>query len=241
MFLILYSFPIFATTTYNKMNKTVVIEPTDDGVPTLYLPEMDEHYHSTKGALAEARHVYIEMALRSFGQTNINILEIGFGTGLNAFLSLLESQRNHRSINYTTVELYPLPPEVTDKLNYPALIAPECGDLFARLHHCEWNRPIAIAPQFTLHKRLVDLTRTSIEGIYDVVYFDAFAPEKQPEMWDESIFRGIYGHLTPGGILTTYCAKGEIRRRLQSVGFTVERLPGPLHGKREILRATKAY
>lgn len=223
------------------MDKTVVIEPTDDGVPTLYLPEMDEHYHSTKGALAEARHVYIEMALRSFGQTNINILEIGFGTGLNAFLSLLESQRNHRSINYTTVELYPLPPEITDKLNYPALIAPECGDLFARLHRCEWNRPVAITPQFTLYKRLVDLTRTTIEGIYDVVYFDAFAPEKQPEMWDESIFRGIYDHLTPGGILTTYCAKGEIRRRLQSVGFCVERLPGPPLGKREILRATKAY
>ena len=222
-----------------KMDKTVVVESTDDGVPTLYLPEMDEHYHSTKGALAEARHVYIEMALRASGKTTVNLLEVGFGTGLNAFLSLLESQQNHRTIAYTTFELYPLAPEVTGKLNYPALIAPECSELFYHLHDCAWDCPVAITPRFTLHKRLEDLTRTTIEGLYDVVYFDAFAPEKQPEMWDSPIFREIYDHLNPGGILTTYCAKGDIRRRLQSVGFCVERLPGPPHGKREILRASK--
>lgn len=221
------------------MKRIVIVEPTDDGVPTLYLPEMDEHYHSTKGALAEARHVYIEMALRASGKTNIHLLEVGFGTGLNAFLSLLESQQSRRQITYTAFELYPLAPKVTGELNYPALVAPACSELFARLHRCEWDRQVAITPHFTLLKRHADLTRTALTGVYDVVYFDAFAPEKQPEMWDESIFREIYGHLAPGGILTTYCAKGEIRRRLQSVGFAVERLPGPPGGKREILRASK--
>lgn len=142
-------------------------------------------------------------------------------------------------INYTTFELYPLSPDITEKLNYPALIAPSSESIFALLHQCEWNQKIAISPLFTLYKRHADLTRTSLEGIYDVVYFDAFAPEKQPEMWDEKIFREIFSHLSPGGILSTYCAKGEIRRRLQSVGFTVERLPGPPNGKREILRASK--
>ena len=169
----------------------------------------------------------------------INVLEIGFGTGLNTFLTFLESQEKGLRINYTTFELYPLSPDITEKLNYPALIAPSSESIFALLHQCEWNQKIAISPLFSLYKRHADLTRTSPEGIYDVVYFDAFAPEKQPEMWDEKIFREIFNHLSPGGILSTYCAKGEIRRRLQSVGFTVERLPGPPNGKREILRASK--
>lgn len=222
-----------------EMQKNMIIEQTEDGIPTLYLPRMDEHYHSTKGALAEARHVYIDSALRVSGKKEINVLEIGFGTGLNTFLTFLESQEKGLRINYTTFELYPLSPDITEKLNYPALIAPSSESIFALLHQCEWNQKIAISPLFSLYKRHADLTRTSPEGIYDVVYFDAFAPEKQPEMWDEKIFREIFNHLSPGGILSTYCAKGEIRRRLQSVGFTVERLPGPPNGKREILRASK--
>ena len=234
-----------------KMQNNMIIEQTEDGIPTLYLPRMDEHYHSTKGALAEARHVYIDSALRASGKKEINVLEIGFGTGLNTFLTFLESQEKGLRINYTTFELYPLSPDITEKLNYPALIAPSSESIFALLHQCEWNQKIAISPLFTLYKRHADLTRTSLEGIYDVVYFDAFAPEKQPAMQTyptgyteshrmaEKIFREIFSHLSPGGILSTYCAKGEIRRRLQSVGFTVERLPGPPNGKREILRASK--
>ena len=221
------------------MNDTFVIETTDDGAPTLYLPDLDEHYHSTKGALTEARHVYIDMALRARAKPEINLLEIGFGTGLNAWLTLLAAREQGLNIHYTAFELYPLAPEVADRLDYPALTAPQQAFLFARLHRCEWDKPVAIDPQFTLLKRHADLTNTPVEGLYDVIYFDAFAPEKQPEMWSEAIFRNLYGHLAPGGILTTYCAKGEIRRRLQHIGFTVERLPGPPHGKREILRATK--
>ena len=166
-------------------------EQTADGSYTLFVPEMDEHYHSTKGALAEARHVYIDSALRASGKKEINVLEIGFGTGLNTFLTFLESQEKGLRINYTTFELYPLSPDITEKLNYPALIAPSSESIFALLHQCEWNQKIAISPLFTLYKRHADLTRTSLEGIYDVVYFDAFAPEKQPEMWDEKIFREI--------------------------------------------------
>lgn len=220
-------------------NNPIVIETTDDGAPTLYRPDLDEHYHSTKGALTEARHVYIDMALRARGQREIDLLEVGFGTGLNAWLTLLEAREQGLNIRYTAFELYPLAPEVADRLGYPALTDPQQATAFARLHSCEWDRPVAITPQFTLHKRHADLTRTPVEGLYDVVYFDAFAPEKQPEMWSEAIFRTLYDHLAPGGILTTYCAKGEIRRRLQAIGFKVERLPGPPHGKREILRATK--
>ena len=221
------------------MSDTIVIQTTDDGVPTLYLPGLDEHYHSTKGALTEARHVYIDMALRARGKREISLLEVGFGTGLNAWLTLLEAQNQGLCIRYTAFELYPLDPEVADRLDYPARIAPQQAPAFARLHRCEWDRPVEIDLNFTLLKRHADLTRTPVEGLYDVVYFDAFAPEKQPEMWSEAIFRTLYDHLAPGGILTTYCAKGEIRRRLQAIGFTVERLPGPPHGKREILRASK--
>ena len=125
------------------MQNNMIIEQTEDGIPTLYLPRMDEHYHSTKGALAEARHVYIDSALRASGKKEINVLEIGFGTGLNTFLTFLESQEKGLRINYTTFELYPLSPDITEKLNYPALIAPSSESIFALLHQCEWNQKIA--------------------------------------------------------------------------------------------------
>lgn len=119
-----------------EMQNNMIIEQTEDGIPTLYLPRMDEHYHSTKGALAEARHVYIDSALRASGKKEINVLEIGFGTGLNTFLTFLESQKKGLRINYTTFELYPLSPDITEKLNYPALIAPSSESTFALLHQC---------------------------------------------------------------------------------------------------------
>ena len=137
----------------------MIIEQTEDGIPTLYLPRMDEQYHSIKGALAEARHVYIDSALRASGKKEINVLEIGFGTGVNTFLTFLESQEKGLRINYTTFELYPLSPDITEKLNYPALIAPSSESIFALLHQCEWNQKIAISPLFSLYKRHADLTR----------------------------------------------------------------------------------
>ncbi len=229
---------MFVQIKFCDMSLNIIIETTADGLPTLYLPEMDEHYHSVKGALAEARHVYIDMALR-LTKKSVRVLEIGFGTGLNAFLSLLVSQGEGRHVDYTSFELYPLAPEQALQLNYPQIIAPEASSLFETLHRCEWESRVALSPTFSLCKRCADFTCTELTESYDVVYFDAFAPEKQPEMWSEALFQKLFDHLVSGGVLTTYCAKGEIRRRLQACGFRVERLPGPPNGKREILRATK--
>lgn len=217
----------------------IQLEQTADGSYTLFVPEMDEHYHSVKGALTESEHIFIGNGLRHAAATSPRVLEIGFGTGLNAFLTLLEAQRTGRSIHYTTIERYPLDSRTVDCLRYPELVAPEAAPLFAELHRAPWNTPRTIIPEFTLLKLEADFTGYDFEGGYDVVYFDAFAPEKQPEMWTQPLFDRIFGKMNPGGVLTTYCAKGVVRRMLQSAGFTVERLPGPPGGKREILRATK--
>lgn len=215
------------------------IETTADGLPTLYLPELDEHYHSVKGALTEAAHVYIECGLRHSPVQLVKVLEIGFGTGLNAFLTALEAEKTGRHIHYTSLELHPLAWDEIEPLGYDRLIAPAKSALFSALHQAPWEQDNAISPAFALHKIQTDLLRYLPQGLFDVIYFDAFAPEKQPELWTEEIFALLYTHTAPEGILTTYCAKGEVRRRLQRAGFTVERLPGPPSGKREILRACK--
>ena len=217
-----------------EMQKNMIIEQTEDGIPTLYLPRMDEHYHSIKGALAEARHVYIDSALRASGKKEINVLEIGFGTGLNALLTLEAAEADKRPVHYTGIELYPLAWEEVDVLKYSD------NPLFKTLHSVPWEEDVAITPYFTLKKIREDARKAvNTKRSFDVIYFDAFAPEKQPEMWDEALFRNLYTSMNAGGVLTTYCAKGIIRRMLQSVGFKVERLPGPPGGKREILRASK--
>ncbi len=216
-----------------------IIEETADGVATLYNPEMDEHYHSVKGALTEAQHVYIDSALAHSSASPIQLLEVGFGTGLNAFLSLLAAQKGGKRTHYTTLELYPLPLDTIAALGYAEAIAPEAKELFLALHKAEWNIPVEITPYFLLEKRQVDLRAYLPERGIDVIYFDAFAPEKQPELWSEEVFKTLYQATNQGGILSTYCAKGCIRRLLQSVGYTVERLAGPPNGKREILRATR--
>lgn len=217
----------------------IKLEKTADGSYTLFVPEMDEHYHSVKGALTESEHIFINMGLKHTTIAEPHILEIGFGTGLNAFLTLLETERNQRKIHYTTLEKYPLNAEVLQQLNYPEIIAPEAAELYYKMHHVVWNVPVAITPYFTLQKIETDYTTFSFQQKYDIIYFDAFAPEKQPEMWSQQLFDNLYQTLNPGGVLTTYCAKGVVRRMLQSAGFTVERLPGPPGGKREILRGNK--
>lgn len=217
----------------------IKLEKTADGSYTLFVPEMDEHYHSVKGALTESEHIFINMGLKHTTIAEPHILEIGFGTGLNAFLTLLEAERNQRKIHYTTLEKYPLNAEVLQQLNYPEIIAPEAAELYYKMHQTTWNTPVAITPYFTLQKIETDYTTFSFQQKYDIIYFDAFAPEKQPEMWSQQLFDNLYQTMNPGGVLTTYCAKGVVRRMLQSAGFTVERLPGPPGGKREILRGNK--
>ena len=215
------------------------IEPTADGSNTLFVPELNEHYHSIKGALTESEHIFIRMGVEHHPSPSPRVLEIGFGTGLNAFLTLLYADKTQRTVHYTSLERYPVAPELISHLGYPERICPERAVDFYALHRAAWEEDIPLTPYFTLHKVQTDFTTYDFPDAYDVIYFDAFAPEKQPEMWTQDLFDRLYHSLRPGGILTTYCAKGAVRRTLQAVGFTVERLPGPPEGKREILRASK--
>ncbi len=216
-----------------------IIERTDDGSTTLFVPALNEHYHSVKGARTESQHIFIDRGLNASEAAEPRILEIGFGTGLNALLTLEATEKNHRKIHYTGVELYPLPWDTVEKLGYSD------HPLFKALHTTPWETEVNVTPYFTLRKLKEDITAPTnhlsqaTDSGYDLVYFDAFAPEKQPEMWSQELFSRIYVIMNKGGILTTYCAKGTVRRMLQSSGFVVERLPGPPGGKREILRAQK--
>lgn len=213
------------------------IEITADGSATIYVPHLDEHYHSVKGALTESLHIFRDCAFMHASPTDapLRVLEIGFGTGLNAVVTAMAASEK-RKVHYISLELYPVSPEMISRLNYGDLVD---NDLLLLLHNAKWDEPQEITPNFTLEKLQCDFTKCELPQNIDVVYFDAFAPEKQPEMWSEELFARIFEAMSPNGILTTYCAKGEIRRRLQRVGFVVERLQGPPGGKREILRATK--
>lgn len=215
------------------------LEKTADGSYTLYVPELDEHYHSVKGAMTESQHIFIDMGLKHSSVPHPRILEIGLGTGLNCFLTFLEAEKAGRKIHYTGIERYPLDMGTIRKLDYPAIVNQGNEELYFAIHEAPWEMDAALSSLFTLHKIEGDFTCFTFEKGYDIIYFDAFAPEKQPEMWEQKLFDHLYEVLNEGGILTTYCAKGVVRRMLQSAGFEVERLPGPPGGKREILRATK--
>ena len=215
------------------------LEQTADGSYTLYVPELDEHYHSVKGALTESQHIFIDMGLKHAAAIEPRILEIGLGTGLNSFLTLMEAEASRRKVHYTGIERFPLDMEVIRKLDYPSIVGQGHEEDYFAIHQAPWEEDVELSPWFTLHKTEGDFTRHQFEKGYDIIYFDAFAPEKQPEMWSQPLFDILYSILNEGGILTTYCAKGVVRRMLQAAGFKVERLPGPPGGKREILRATK--
>lgn len=215
------------------------LERTADGSYTLYVPELNEHYHSVKGALTESQHIFMEMGLKHSPAPEPRILEIGLGTGLNAFLTLIAAEEMQRKVHYTGIERYPLAEETLRQLDYPGIIGKKHEEDYYAIHQAPWEKETNLSPWFTLHKIEGDFTRHTFQKGYDIIYFDAFAPEKQPEMWEQALFNTLYNVLNEGGILTTYCAKGVVRRMLQTAGFTVERLPGPPGGKREILRATK--
>lgn len=220
-----------------------VIEKTADGSATLFVPELDEHYHSVKGARTESQHIFIDMGLSATPNEAVSVLEIGFGTGLNALLTLEAADDLKKKVHYTGIELYPLDWQEVAVLEYSD------SPRFEQLHSAPWEEKTIITDRFTLVKVKEDANRfvsTNVKLIadepergFDLVYFDAFAPEKQPEMWSQQLFDQLYNIMKQGGILTTYCAKGVVRRMLQSAGFIVERLPGPPGGKREILRAIK--
>ncbi len=219
------------------MPHPITIQPTDDGSHTLFSPSTRETYHSTRGAVGESLHVFIQTGLLACTNQKLRVLEFGFGTGLNAYLTALFSE-NFEHINYTSIEKFPLENSLHEQLNF-ARIYGNRPDLFQQIYSCEWETENSISDTFSLKKIKADFTETDLkDDYYNLIFFDAFSPEKQPELWTETVFRKIYQATAAGGILTTYCAKGAVRRALQAAGFAVERLPGAL-GKREMLRGRK--
>ena len=222
---------------------------TKDGSHTISIPEMNVTYHSHHGAIQESMHVFIDAGLNylsaNLPKTGIRIFEMGFGTGLNALLSFIEAEKNHVKIHYTTVELFPLQENEITSLNYcEQLHRKDVEPIFYQLHQCEWEKDIPIAPYFTIHKvktSLLKFKTSPLESLetklYDLIYYDAFAPAAQPELWTKEVFEKLFSMLLPGGILVTYSSKGDVRRAMQAAGFTVEKIPGP-PGKREMVRAT---
>ncbi|MCH5347217.1 MAG: tRNA (5-methylaminomethyl-2-thiouridine)(34)-methyltransferase MnmD [Muribaculaceae bacterium] len=220
-----------------------VIETTADRSATIYLPALNEHYHSVKGALAEALHVYIGNGWRHAadrGVAPVRVVEAGLGTGLNAALTAMEAARRGVPTAYRALELYPLDTETFEQ--WVDTIDPATVDLatLRAIADAPWEVPVEINPCFTVVKCRVDMTAPGAfgpDGSADVVYFDAFAPEVQPALWTPEMMARVADVLAPGGAVVTYCAKGAVRRALAAAGLTTERLPGPPGGKREVLRA----
>lgn len=217
------------------------IKKTADGSVTIHLPEWDEHYHSKHGAISEAIHVFIRAGLDFFIENNpdqpISLMEIGFGTGLNAFLTFLETKKRNIEIDYVGVEAYPVKFEEIELLNYAELLSAKKSD-FDALHDANWNKKVLIETNFNLTKRHQFFKDIEDVNVFNLIYFDAFGARVQPDLWTEVMFSKMYEALKENGVLVTYAAKGSVRRAMQSVGLTIERLPGP-PGKREMLRAVK--
>jgi len=213
------------------------IVTTEDGSNTIYIPELNENYNSIHGSIQESSLIYLEYGLNYCSKEDINILEIGFGTGLNVFNTLLNTDKK---IMYHSIELYPLMPEEYSKLNIPNFFDDNKSNLFIDIHECDWNKINLITDNFSLYKIHEDLLNVNLSSKYDVVYFDAFAPDIQPSLWTKEVFSKIYKSMNMGGVLTTYCVKGDVKRTLKECGFKIEKLKGP-KGKREILRAVKEF
>ena len=212
---------------------------TLDGSTTIYLKEWDECYHSKFGAIQEAKHVFIKNGLSLFENKTISILEIGFGTGLNAFITFLESQRLGLSIHYFGVEAYPVSVQELLSLNYVSELNAENEiSTFEKMHKSNWEESIALREDFLLTKRKQFFDYINDKEKYDLIYFDAFGYNVQPELWSTEIFQKMYNALKTNGILVTYAARGVVKRSMKEVGFTVEKLEGP-PGKREMFRARK--
>lgn len=222
------------------------LSKTDDGSHTLYNVDLDESYHSKFGAITESTHVYIKNGLHlccpvDLGKKSrtLNILEIGFGTGLNALLTLLEAEFQNIHVHYTAIEAHPLSEKIFRELNYTQVLQRE--DLqaaFLSLHTCSASQELDLSPRFKFIKYLTQAQDFYATQHFDVIYFDAFAPNKQPEMWSQNLLQKMHDLLNERGILVTYCAQGQFRRALKAIGFGVESKPGPL-GKREITVATR--
>ena len=223
------------------MKREIIL--TGDGSHSIKVPELNVAYHSIYGAIQESMHVFINASFYGSGCLQrpepLRVFEMGFGTGLNALLTLIESEKIKTKVYYETVELFPLNEQEIRSLNYCGLLKrPDMQNVLEQMHNCDWEKEIAITENFTLTKRNVTLLNFKLLNSFEIIYFDAFAPSAQPELWAKEVFDKMYATLAPGGVLVTYCSKGDVKRTMMAAGFNVEKLPGPPH-KREILRARR--
>lgn len=216
------------------------LQLTEDGSHTVWWPEYNQHYHNSKGAWKESVHVFIDAGLNAVSPQGVTeVFEMGFGTGLNPLLTLLQAEGQQRDVRLTSLEAFPLEAAEYEQLNYGALLDhPGAGRWLQQLHQAGWETWHQVTPHFALRKIKAELLHWQPDQQFHVIYFDAFAPNHQPELWSEDVFRSMYASLHPGGVLTTYCAKGSVKRAMKAAGFRVEALPGAL-GKREMTRAVK--
>jgi tRNA U34 5-methylaminomethyl-2-thiouridine-forming methyltransferase MnmC len=222
-----------------------IIKPTEDGSYTIAIPAMHVTYHSKHGAMQESMHVFIKEGLHCFVNENkypssrtIHVFEAGFGTGLNALLSLQYAVQHNRQVLYETIEAFPLTIEEASQLNYTSLLNEDLKQSFVAMHECEWNETIQLHALFSFKKIKADLQQFATGQKFHVIFFDAFDPKAQPELWTEAIFKEMFDRLYANGVLATYCSKGIVQRAMKAAGFKIEKLKGP-PGKREIIRATK--
>lgn len=216
---------------------------TADGSHTLLNETLNVHYHSIHGALQESLHIFINLGfkeiLRQRQEVNskapIYVFEMGFGTGLNALLTWLEAEKNSIPVHYVSIEAFPIAPEQALQLNYDGLLS---STQLAHLHHALWEKAVELSPYFTIEKHLTTLQDFEPSHSFDAIYYDAFAPTAQPELWTEDIFQKLAPWLKQNGNLTTYCSKSYIQRNLKAAGLTIEKHPGPKY-KREVIRAVK--
>lgn len=220
----------------------MALQITEDGSHTVFSERFGETYHSRHGALTESGHVFINAGLTyavEHGLSEIEILEAGFGTGLNALMTWMEAEKRQLSVSYTGIEAYPVSIQDAEQLNYPATLgAPEWSGRFMQLHQLPWGERSRISGKFNLLKINSLIQEFTADSAFDVVYFDAFAPQTQPELWTAEVMVQLFHALRPGGVLVTYCAQGAFRRNLKAAGFVVESLPGPPF-KREMTRALR--
>lgn len=212
---------------------------TSDGSTTIQIEDWNEQYHSKHGAIQEAYHIFIKNGLSLFKGQSVSILEIGFGTGLNAFITFLEHRTLQQVVHYEGVEAYPITTSEALQMNYVQLLkAQEYQSIYNNMHTCQWNEVHLLSPTFSFKKRQEHFEQIADIQKYDLIYFDAFGARVQPELWTKEIFLKMYNALKNNGILVTYSSKGSVRRAMLEVGFQVQKLAGPLN-KREMLQAIK--